>query len=116
MFEIFLKLLMGHALADFALQNSDMARLKNRHAKPTNVPPGQKIVPCWFYFLTSHALIHGGIVWLLLGHWYLAAAETVAHWLIDFAKCENWINPHVDQFLHIFCKVLWVVIYLQLSL
>ncbi len=110
MIEMFLQLMIGHALADFALQNPDMARLKNRHNKPINVPPGQKIVPCWHYFLTSHALIHGGFVWMFTGYLYFAIAEIVAHWLIDFAKCENWTNPHIDQFLHVVCKVLWVVI------
>lgn len=110
-----LKLIIGHALADFALQNPDMARLKNRHNKPINVPSGQKVIPCWFYFLTSHALIHGGVVWLIMGHWHFAVAETIAHWSIDFIKCENWINPHVDQFLHFICKVAWVIIYLQFN-
>ena len=107
---MFLQLIMGHALADFALQNSDMARLKNRHNKPTNVPPGQKVIPCWYYFLTSHALIHGGVVWAITGYWYLAIAEIVAHWLIDFVKCENRLNPHTDQLLHIICKIIWVTI------
>ena len=81
-----LMLLMGHALADFALQNSDMAKGKNRHNKPTNVPPGQKIIPCWIYFLTAHALIHGGTVWVLTGCCWLGMAESVMHWGIDFVK------------------------------
>lgn len=105
--ETFLMLIMGHALADFALQNPDMARLKNRHSKPANVPAGQKITPCWFYFLTSHALIHGGVVWLITQSWQFAFAETMAHWLIDFAKCENWTNPHTDQLCHVLCKIIW---------
>ncbi len=110
-----LKLLIGHALADFALQSPTMARLKNRHNDPIDIPSGQKIAPCWFYFLTSHALIHGGIVWLIMGYWYFAVAEIVTHWLIDFAKCENWLNPHKDQFLHIICKVVWIMLYFQLN-
>lgn len=109
---LFLKLLMGHALADFALQNPDMARMKNRHNKPdlSKIPPGQKITPCWFYFLTAHALIHGGIVWLLTGLWWLGIFETVMHWATDFAKCENLTDPHQDQLIHVIHKVLWTVV------
>ena len=109
MLELLLKLMIGHALADFALQNPGMARLKNRHNEPTNVPIGQKIVPCWVYFLTAHALIHGGTVWIVTECWYLAVAEIISHWAIDFVKCENWTNPHIDQFLHFACKIAWIV-------
>ena len=111
MIQLFLMLLIGHALEDFALKTSTTAQGKNRHNKPVNVPLKQKVTPCWFYFLTAHALIHGGTVWLIIGYWYFAIAEIVAHWIIDFAKCENKLNPHSDQFLHIVCKVAWVVLF-----
>jgi len=110
MFEIIFYLLAGHALADFSLQTDSMAKGKNRNRKidPNTIPPGQKSVVCWQYWLTSHALIHGGIAALVTGIWWLGLIETLLHWLIDFSKCENKITLHQDQALHIACKFLYL--------
>lgn len=105
-------LLVGHAVADFALQIDSMARGKNRHRK-TEPPPGAKYQACWFYWLSAHSLIHGGAVALVTGSVALGCAETVAHWLTDFGKCENWYGIHVDQAIHVACKVLWLAIALS---
>lgn len=109
---IFLKLLMGHALADFALQSSDMAKGKNRNRKPdmSLVPPGQIYQPTWVYWLTAHSLIHGLMVGVITGNWYFALAESLCHWAIDFGKCESWYGIHADQFLHLTCKVVWALL------
>ena len=101
-------LLIGHALADFSLQTDAMAKGKNWNNK-TTPPPGARYTPCWPYWLTSHALIHGGVVWLITGIPALGMAETILHWQIDFHKCDNRIGVHADQALHLFCKVIWVV-------
>ena len=93
------KLLIGHAIADFALQN-DAMQYKNRHKKPTNIPPGQKLMPTWGYWMTAHALIHAGLVYFITGLWWAALIQCVTHWVIDFAKCESWTNPNQDQALH----------------
>ena len=103
--ELLFQLLIGHAGADFGLQSDAMARGKNRHLPPADVPPGQTPMTMWPYWLTSHALIHAGAVWVVTGRPELAAVEMAAHWLIDFAKCENWTGIHVDQALHVACKV-----------
>jgi hypothetical protein len=103
-------LLAGHALMDFGLQSESMALEKSRHSK-TQL---QKEVP-WYYWLTAHSLLHGGAVAVItqslglgitqsLG---LGIAETVCHWVIDFAKCEKRTNIHVDQALHVACKLIW---------
>jgi hypothetical protein len=105
MIELFIKLLMGHALADFALQTDIMAKLKNRHKKPDFIPEGQKYIPCWPYWLSAHGLIHGGAVCLITGNVYLGITETILHCWIDFMKCENWTNPNQDQTLHVLCKI-----------
>ena len=112
MIELLFFMLVGHALADFSLQTDVMAKGKNRNRKPDPgvVPPGQKYMPCWHYWLTSHTLIHGGAVALITGVWWLGALETVAHWVIDFAKCDNMIGVHQDQALHVACKLLWLLI------
>lgn len=104
---LFFLLIAGHALADFALQGDAMAVNKNRNMK-TEL---QKHVP-WYYWLASHAMIHGGAVALVTGSVGLGIAETVCHFLIDFSKCERWFSIHVDQLLHVSCKVLWILILL----
>jgi hypothetical protein len=107
--ETLFKLLFGHALADFALQTETMAKLKNRHNKPAYIPEGQKYVPTWFYWMSTHGLIHGGIVYLLTGNLLVGITETITHILIDVFKCENYTNPHIDQALHILLKVEYVI-------
>ena len=94
-------MLCGHVIADYPLQGDFLARAKSRR---TVIVPGQ----CWWpHALTAHALIHGGFVYVITGNLALGVAETVAHWLIDFGKCENWYGIHTDQGLHIGCKVAW---------
>lgn len=101
-------LLIGHALCDYPLQADFLARGKNRHSVMTP-PPGAKPQTIWPYCLTAHALIHAGFVLIITGSPLLSAAEAASHWLIDYAKCENWTGIHWDQWLHVWCKVLWVV-------
>ena len=104
-------LLAGHALVDFSLQTEWMARAKSRHAGPPAAydpklhGPVQAI---WPYVLSAHALQHGLAVYLVTGQLVLGLAETVAHALIDFAKCERLYGIHTDQALHVACKVLWI--------
>lgn len=98
-------MLVGHAVGDYALQSEAMAREKDRHS----TTPLQATVP-WFYWLTAHALIHGGAVALATRSVWLGLAETVAHWVIDFIKCEGWTNIHQDQALHIACKGTWAAL------
>jgi hypothetical protein len=106
-------LLAGHALMDYSLQNDAMAACKCR--RTTN--PLQQAVP-WYYWLTAHALLHGAMVGVVVrwgyptdDKWHLAVgfglAETVLHWLIDLGKCEKLYSIHVDQGLHVLCKVAW---------
>ena len=103
-------LLAGHALADYPLQNDSIALCKCR--KCTH--PAQATVP-WYYWLTAHAMVHGAIVGIIL-RWYgvpeqlamtVALIEVVVHWFIDLGKCEKLYNIHVDQGLHMICKVIW---------
>ena len=105
--ELFFKLIIGHAIADFWAQSDALARMKNRH-RATTPPPGQIPMTVWPYALTAHALMHGAAVWIITGSVWLCVAETVAHWLIDFGKCENWYGIHADQSAHIVCKGVWV--------
>ena len=101
--ETFFLLLCGHALADFVLQPAEMGYGKNRkeRAKRSLSPH----FPAWQYWLSAHALIHGGAVYLITGQLVYGLIETASHWLIDFAKCEGKISMHVDQVLHILLKL-----------
>jgi hypothetical protein len=107
------KFLAGHALADFVLQPTSMAVGKNRNRKFDGNPDVEKYRPHWPYWLTAHALIHGGIVWLITGNVFLGFLEAALHWIIDFAKCENWTNIHIDQILHMLCKACYIIILLR---
>ena len=92
------ELVMGHAVADFALQSEAMAKGKNWRT-PYAIP--------WPYWLTAHALIHGAAVTVVTGSVTLGLCETAAHWLIDLGKCSNKYGIHIDQALHLACKVAW---------
>lgn len=88
-------LIIGHAAADYGIQTEYVATMRNRkHA-------------AWVYPLTAHALIHGGVVAFITGSIILGLAETIAHWCIDFGKCEGWFGIHSDQGMHVGCKVMW---------
>lgn len=103
--------LVGHALADFVLQTEVMAKYKNWN-NPSPTPVGQAQMPCWLYWLSAHSLIHGGVVMLITGYPLLGIAEALLHGVIDYMKCDSVINLHVDQALHILCKVAWILILL----
>ncbi len=103
--ELLFMLLVAHALADFGLQSEIMRKLKNRHKKPDWIPDGQKYVPCWFYWLTAHSLIHAGLVLCVTQSLACAIFELALHWIIDYAKCEGCSTPPEDQLMHIICKI-----------
>lgn len=95
-----------HALLDFPLQGDTIAVNKNPNSK-TEL---QKNVP-WYYWLGSHALIHGGGVWFLTHSVFLGCCETVSHFIIDYFKCQNKYSIHADQMLHVACKLLWTILF-----
>lgn len=103
-------LLVGHMLGDYPLQGEFLAIYKNhRLPKDANNMPGQPR-GLWFHCLTAHAAIHAGIVWCITGLFALAIAELILHWVIDFLKSEGWTNFHVDQVLHVLCKLGFVAL------
>ncbi len=101
--------LCGHALGDFALQTEWMATNKDRNIR-LRYPPEEraKLQVIWPYLLTSHSLHHGLIVFLITQRLSLGIAETVVHWISDYAKCERWYGFHGDQAIHILSKFLWL--------
>ena len=92
-------MIVGHFACDFPFQPDQLAQAKNPKNSLARMP--------WFYVMMSHCLIHGGAVALATGSTYLGIAETVIHIGIDLAKCKGWTNIHVDQALHLTCKLIW---------
>lgn len=98
------KLLIGHAVADYALQPPNIALGKNRHAGP---PAGYDEAAegsrpsYWIMVMASHCLVHAGAVWIITGDMALAFWQFCTHYLIDVLKAERAFNLWVDQFLHV---------------
>lgn len=104
-------LLVAHAFCDFPLQSDWMVKSKSRHYRqPRRFSMRPDLI--WVHVLTGHALIHGGAVALITGQIWLGLLETLAHWLTDYGKSEDWYGFHTDQIIHIGCKVLWAVLWL----
>ena len=99
-----LGLIAGHFIADYVLQTDAIATGKNRNLDKA------KFGVNWWYWMTAHAVTHGIFVYFITGSIIFGIAETTAHWIIDFGKCEKRYNLHVDQALHLICKVLWVIL------
>lgn len=99
----FFQFLVAHAVADFVLQSETMGSGKNRY----NLIHKEKGInfPAWYYWLSAHALVHGGAVYIITGNVVLGMLETLLHGLIDYSKCEGKLNFHQDQALHIICKI-----------
>ena len=99
----FFYLLIGHAVADYALQPPNVALGKNRHAGP---PPGYDVgahgllLPIWPMVMAAHALVNDGAVIIITRDPALGLCQFIAHFLIDTLKCEKKYNVFVDQFLH----------------
>ena len=113
---IFLALAIGHAVADYPLQGSFLANAKNRHSDISSYFGGSNPAGVWIHAMTAHALIHAGAVWLVTGSAVLAVIELVAHWVIDYLKCEDRISFNTDQLLHYGCKLIYaILIYLGVT-
>jgi len=104
-------LLCGHFLADFTFQTEWIATNKNRHVR-LKFPPEQRahMQVIWPWLLSSHAITHALMVFLVTQKLSLSIAEFVVHWAVDFGKCEKWYGFHTDQLLHVGSKVLWAAL------
>ncbi len=109
--QIFFALLIAHALFDYPLQGDFLSRNKNRHYKDEN----NNVKGLWIHCLTSHSILHAGSVWLITGSFIIGIMEFALHWIIDFLKCEGITNFHIDQFLHVLCRILYVIILWKMS-
>ena len=93
-------LLIGHAVADYALQSDGMVKRKS-----PEWPQVESYGP-WWWTMLAHSAINGSFVSLLTGNIAYGMVETVLHFLLDWAKCLGKINAVEDQAGHILSKVL----------
>jgi hypothetical protein len=105
MIAIIFWLLVSHFVIDFPLQGEAVAREKS----PYSITELQKMVP-WPWWMTSHALMHGGGVALATGSIGFGIVESVLHWLIDWGKVEKKYSFVTDQILHLLCKAFYVIL------
>ena len=101
-FEMLFLMLAAHALCDYPLQGDFLAQGKGSFSKPHFGIP-------WWHCLTAHAIIHGGAVAVITGSAWIGVVETALHWIIDFSKCKKLTGINTDQFLHVACKLAYVV-------
>lgn len=92
-----------HCWADYPGQGDYLAQSKN-----PNSPLGQNAV--WKESLFAHSMIHAGCVALVTGSIFLGLLEAVVHAGPDYAKCQQRISLHTDQFIHRACKVVWAAL------
>ena len=100
--QLFIPLILGHFVADFAIQTDTVAINKC----PNN---NSKININWAWWMTGHVSLHGLIVFFITGNAFLALAESTIHFYIDYLKCIGKFNLLIDQLLHILCKFIWVL-------
>jgi len=103
-FALFFAFAIAHALADFPLQGDYLARMKVRNQADN---PQE-----WVIALTAHSLVQAGGVWIVSGSVLLGAAELCLHWLIDLGKGEGKFGYMTDQWLHLACKIAYVIVML----
>ncbi len=92
----------GHFICDFPLQTDNLALGKNRNTDPARFGVD------WQYWLSAHSATHAVAVGLITQNAALGLFEFFAHSIIDMIKCDNKINLHQDQLLHILCKIGYV--------
>ncbi len=105
--QVVLLLFAGHALADYPLQGAFLSTCKNRQLLWKLQDPARP-PQIWPWCMTAHCLIHAATVWVITGCVILGCVELVLHWIIDYARCENWTTLNQDQGLHYVCKVIYV--------
>jgi hypothetical protein len=101
--QMFMGLLLAHAVADTILQPKWIELHKHRSDAPSTWPIG----------LGTHGLIHGTFVAAITGSIMLGVAEMAVHAITDFGKGEGWYGTYADQAIHVTSKVIWVLLALS---
>lgn len=107
MIALFAYLLLGHYLMDYPLQGDYISRAKNPVSPLPHVP--------WWQVMFAHTFMHAMAVYIILGIWWIAVLELVIHFATDVQKCRGELTYNQDQFIHIGCKALWVILFVILT-
>lgn len=99
---LFIKLMIGHFLADYPLQGDFLSKAKNHKNPVPNVP--------WYQALFAHAALQAGAVWLITDNYWVAGAELVLHFVIDYLKCNDSLSFNEDQVAHTLCKAVYAAL------
>jgi hypothetical protein len=91
-FYIFTLLILWHFVADYVLQTEFIAKFKS-HKNSLDAAP-------WYYVLFAHCATHALGVFLITGNIVLVYFQLITHFIIDWLKCDERTNIHVDQLLH----------------
>lgn len=106
----FLLLIASHFICDTVLQPEHVSKGKHPdYAKSQGFNQ-----TTWFYFMYGHALTHAVGVYLVTGSKLFFVMEWVLHGVIDLTKCCGLFgkkyNMHIDQGLHILCKIIYLML------
>lgn len=104
LYAMIVALVLAHLVADYTLQGDNVATGKNR-----NLDPAKFGVP-WYYWMAGHAATQALLVGFICNSMLFGMIEFVLHFVIDTGKCEKKYGIHVDQALHIICKIAYVVL------
>jgi len=105
MLELLLLLVLGHLVCDYVLQTDTIAV-----GKSSLVGHAHLGVP-WWYWMAAHAATHSLYVYALTNSALACVFEFLCHFVIDHLKCCKYFNLHVDQLLHVLCKLLIVLLF-----
>jgi hypothetical protein len=100
--EISAALFAAHFLCDYPLQGDWLSKAKNHKLDLV----GEKI---WPLCLVGHAAIHAAAVMLIIGSAWIACFELIIHTATDYAKCDGRIGYNTDQYIHLACKIIWLL-------
>lgn len=103
----FLALIFFHCLFDYPLQGDFLSKAKDKLREIPGVP--------WYQALLAHSILQAGGVFYVTGSLVLASIEFVLHACIDHMKCKGEFGVgktsyNIDQAMHIFCKVMYIVV------
>jgi len=90
-----------HFLCDYTLQTDPQARGKSMFTEPLY---GVN----WYYWNASHAATHALAVGIATGSVLIGLVEFAVHFVIDAGKSKRFYGLHVDQAMHVLCKVAYV--------
>lgn len=105
---------LGHYICDFTLQSDFMAKFKMPYLWSDKFNKNVRNA-MWFHVMSAHCATHALAVYLVSNSFLFSVLEFIAHFVIDTAKVNGKLGFKADQFLHLFCKVVWLTMHVVLT-